>query len=86
MNDEPSATYPLLLKSVVNKKERGDVLVGVEVTTVEVPLIVAVHVTCAKLEGRVTVEGNTKDNALNYGIVVYGVIVNVYVTPDLLDT
>jgi hypothetical protein len=45
VNEEVSATYPLLLNSVVSIKVSGEVLVGVAVTTVDDPLITAVQVT-----------------------------------------
>lgn len=43
MKEEPSAVKALLLKSVVRMKAIGEVVVGVAVTTVLVPLIVPVH-------------------------------------------
>lgn len=46
-------------------KVSGEVLLGVAVTTVAVPVMVAVHGTAVTLVINVTVEGKVNDRALN---------------------
>lgn len=62
---EPSAVKPLMLNRVGSIKDSGLVRMGVAVTTVLTPLIDAVHWTWIAPETRVTVEGKTKESALN---------------------